>query len=475
MSRRNLALVLLYASVVLFLQFRPNHDVDLFCQARTGKLVLERGELVRNDPFTATHCGDAVPTIGWLSQVGYALLHTTGGWRLLHQINAMVFAGALLIAAFSVRPGDTTIRANLLGMILGVLVALPHCEIRPHSFGILGFATLLWLAQSQMGAWRKLIAAVGVLVVWQNMHPSVPLGAVTIGAWAAVGWWRFLLDRKTPKPWFLSLLALTAAACCLATPMGTGVFARSAYNTRISQELGITEWLPLWDPTVWSLGGWTVWAAIGASLLLMLRVRRHLRLEDVATLLLLSAGALMYFRLSLFFAVAMVPVWSRWIALAWTSSEKTPAEAEAGLSPWLAGGLITLALLVALGLPRLLHTDVFDREIPLTAASRMKELGVHGVIYNYREWSGPLIWEGFPDWKVTIDGRLYIYPREEWQRYADIAKGRVSVEQVEQWYQPDAFFLRPSFHKRFIEQLRESDRWREVYEDDTAVIFIRSQ
>ena len=116
MSRRNIALLLLFASVVLFLQFRPNGDVDLFWQVKTGELAIQRGELIRTDPFTATHAGDPISTIGWLCQLSYAALHNAGGWRLLHQLNAVLCAGAFLIAALSAGRKTST-RAALLAMV----------------------------------------------------------------------------------------------------------------------------------------------------------------------------------------------------------------------------------------------------------------------------------------------------------------------------------------------------------------------
>jgi len=473
MSRHTLALILLFAAVVLLFQFRPNGDVDLFCQVRTGQLALERGELIRTDPFTATHAGDPIPTIGWLYQISCAKIHDISGWRLLHQLNALVCAGAFLVAALSVNRRETSVRAGLLAMVLGVLVALSHVEIRPHGFGVLCFAALLSVAGSTLRPWVKLPAALVILVIWQNVHPSVPLGAAIIAAWAGVGWLRKLLDRESPIPWELSLLAIMAAACCLATPMGTGIFARSAYNTQISRELGITEWLPLYSPVVWPLGGAITWAAIGASAALLIKVRRKVRLEDVATLLVFTAGAVLYFRLALFFAVAMVPVWSRWIALAWPSAEEPSDEAQQAVPRWLGGTLVAVAFAVALAVPRVLDRPIFAEQIPLAAVEKLKTLDIDGVVYNYREWSGPLIWAGFPDWKVTIDGRLYIYPREDWRQYDEVAKGKVSVEEVERTYQPEAFFLRPSYHGPFIEKLRASERWREVHEDPSAIIFVR--
>lgn len=472
MSQRKLALLVLYGLIVLFLQFRPSYDVDLFWQLKAGQLMLQRGELVRNEPFTATHAGEPVPPIAWGSQVLYAVLYGIGSWRLLHQANVLVFAGGFLVAALTVRRRDTSTFAGLLALSLGMLVALPHCEIRPHSFGVLGFALLLWMAQLEIRAWWKLIPAAAVLLVWQNMHPSVIVAAVTIAAQAGAGWLRFLLDRRAAKPWFLSLLALLAALSTLATPMGLGLFESSDHNRQISRELRVTEWLPLWDPATWSRGAWLVWVALAVSLVLLIRVRRRVRLEDLAALLVLTAAALVYYRLSLFLAVVMVPVWSRWLAQARAAASPAPT-GEAPVRPLRAAGVVGAVLLCALVVPRLLHLRLFDRQLPFAAMDRMREIGVRGVIYNYREWGGPLIWKGHPDWKVTIDGRLYLFDDAQWRDYEETARGRVPVADVERRYHPDAFFLRPSYHERFIELLRKSDGWVEAYADRKAIVFVR--
>ena len=469
MSQRKLALVVFYALIVLLLQFRPSYDVDLFWRMKTGQLMLERGELIRTDPFTATHASQPVATPTWGSEVVWALLYRMGSWRLLHQVNSLLFAGAFLIAALTVRRHDTSTFANSLGLSLGILVALPYCEIRPNTFAILGFALLLLVAQLETRAWRKLVLAAGVLLVWQNMHPSVMLAAVTIAAQAGAGWLRLLGDRQAAKPWFPTALALLAAASAMATPMGLSIFESAAYNAQIGRRLGVSEWLPVWHPATWATGAWTVWLALAVSLVLLVRVRRRVRLEDLATLLVLGAITLPVHRLSLFFAVAMVPVWSRWITLDWFADSPVPT-GDASVRPLHAAGIAAAAVLCALAVPRLLDVKLFDEQLPFAGTKRLRELGVRGVIYNYREWGGPLIWAGYPDWKVTIDGRLYLFTREEWDLYREIALGRVSVAEVQRRYRPEAFFLRPSYHERFIKLLRESSNWEEAYADQNSIV-----
>ncbi len=472
MSQRTLVLVVFYGLTVFLLQLRPNHDVDLFWRVKTGELMLERGELIRTDQFTATHAHEPVPPIGCLSDVFYAVLYRIGSWRLLSQVNALVFAGALLIAALTVRRQETSTFASLLGLSLGLLVAMPHCATRPQSFAIFGFALLLLVAEAEIRAWWKLVLAGLILLIWQNMHPSVILAAIVLGARAGAGWLRLLRDRRAAKPWVATVIALLAVLSTVATPMGLSIFATSARNAQIARELGVAEWMPLWHQTTRAAAP-TFWIPFAISLLLLIRLRRRVRLEDLATFVVLAGITLPVYRFSLFFAVAMVPVWSRWIALAW--SGVLPAQGQsAEQAPPLHCGVILAVLLLALIAPRLMCVPLFDRQLPLAGIERLRELGVRGVIYNYREWGGPLIWAGYPNWKVTIDGRLYLFTPEDWRRYNQIALGQVPVARVEQWYKPKAFFLRPSYHKRFIKLLQQSNNWKETFADENAAVFTRS-
>jgi len=470
-SKRTLALLVFFALIVLLLQLRPNGDVDVFWRIKIGQLALEQGGLVRTDQFTSKHAGEPTAPLSWLSEVFYALLYRLGSWRLLSQANALVIAAGLLIAALTVHRRETSIVANLLGLALGLLVVLPHCQIRTQSFAVLWFALLMLVAQSRIRPGRKLVLAAAVLVIWQNMHPSVMIAVVALTALAAASWTRWLFDRRTDMPWIPTLLVVLAVLCTMATPMGWAVFETSAQNSKLSRELGISEWMSIWNPAV-RVPAMSVWVALLISLVLLARLRRRVRLEDLALFLALVAVSLPVYRLSLFLGVAMIPVWSQWIA-AVLAADRPGRASEARVPALRAAGVASVVLTAALGLPPLLGTRIHSREMPLAAVERLGELGVRGVIYNYREWGGPLIWAGYPDWKVTIDGRLYLFTPEDWGRYRRIALGEVPVAEVDRRYHPDAFFLRPDYHRRFIRLLRDSGDWREVYTDENAVVFLR--
>lgn len=476
MSQRNLLLFIACGVIVLLIQaVRPNYDVDVFWQVRLGQLALEQGGPVAADPFTATHRGEPVPPVAWLAQIVFAMLYELGGWRLLLAANSTAFTAALVLSVAATRPNEASSRAVLAALALALLVALPHCEIRTQTCGMLAFGSLLALERTDWRLRWKLPLAGAILVLWQNMHPSVTLAVLVFGAMAAaewIAWFRTGADDSdaTSAPWGRTALTVLALAATVATPLGTSIFTISAENAEISRALSISEWMPLWRLPV-SGAAMPLWLALGVSALLVLRLRTQLRPKEWAVLLVMGVASVAVFRFALFWAVAMAPIWGRWLTLVLADRQPaTTGRARLGIVP--SAAVIFGVCTVALGLPWLAGLPVFDASIPLAAAERLEELDIRGTVYNYREWGGPLIFRGDGRWKVTIDGRLYFFPRGDWQRYHAVAAGSVPVEQVERWYAPAAFFLRPDYHARFIERLRASDRWHEVYADPCAMIFV---
>lgn len=260
---------------------------------------------------------------------------------------------------------------------------------------------------------------------------------------------------------------LNAAAAGLAvflTPDGFGIVRLSAENAALSRAIGVEEWLPAWDPVTWPAAR-MFWLGVVVTAGLAVAVRSRARLEDVAVAVVMTAAAVGVYRMSLFWAVAMIPVWARWLEAAFPN---LATSTERRVHPVWPAAAVAAAALVPLGV----RPPVFDRSMPFAGLERVRERGVSGVVYNYREWGGPLIW-AHPPAKVAIDGRLYLFPRSDWDDYVRTARGEVPLEQVEARYRPDAFFLRPSYHERFVALIRASGRWDEAYADENCVLFVK--
>jgi hypothetical protein len=467
MSSRTAVLTVLACGVFALVLFRPVRDVDMFWQVRTGELMIETGGLVTADPFTSTHAGEPTPTIYWLSQLLYAGLLKIGSWELLHRLDALLFAAALWLAAVGGRPSGKSPLAAAAAFGLALLIAMPHHGLRPQTFGLLGFAVIVALERSGLGPWRKALVTLVVCTVWQNLHPSASTGALYLGTVAAGSLARWVVSREGPLPWRLFLPVGAAMLAVFLTPDGVGILRLSAENAAIARAIGVEEWLPIWDRATWPAAR-TVWLGVAATLGLALAVRGRGTWEEFAVAGVFTVAAVGIYRMSLFLAVAMIPVWSRWLEVAYPRLAPDPSAADR-VRPVLVLPAVLGAALVAV----VVRPPVFDPHLPFAGLDRVRALRVQGVVYNYREWGGPLIAAAHPSVRVTIDGRLYLFPAADWDDYLKVALGEVPLDEIETRYRPDAFFLRPSYHERLIARLRASDQWEEAYADQSCVLFVK--
>ncbi len=484
MSRTTFVLLVLGLVIALFLQFRPLDDVDVFWQVQTGRQILQTRQLVTQDQFTYTHAGEPVPPIAWLSQVLFALQLQWGGWAVVRTGAALAMAGALCVMG-AVRRREVGWFSLCAAVVVGLLVALPHGSVRPQAYGIFGFALLLALVYSEWPNPLRLALAIPLLVVWQNLHPSVVVGAIAVGAIVAGKWLRFSRRRQEGAPWVLTALLALTVLSQFATPLGFSIVAISRHNAVVSRDwLHVSEWMPPWDASVRDAMG-TFWVALLISLVLLARLRYRVAAEDLALFGLMTLLALSAARFALFWAIAAVPMWARWIEAAKPAGmfqEETPVSFR-----WYTAAPVLIAMLFFVtAIPAFLPVtfpgvpvSYLEDKLPWDGVSRLITMRNVRRIYNYREWGGPLIFfrgpYPFRQWQVAIDGRLYLFSKDEWDEYSRAALGEIPLAELIAKHRPDAFFLRPGFHTALIASLRQAPEWMEIYSDANCAVFIAAQ
>ena len=133
--------------------------------------------------------------------------------------------------------------------MIGFVVILSNADLRPQSLGLLGFAALLAVARSELSFRRKVSIVAPLVIAWQNMHPSVVVGATALAGLAAA-------DMLDPPGlgrgrWEMAILTLITAAAQFATPIGVGILEVARSNLRIGRDvMRLEEWVPPWDPKV---------------------------------------------------------------------------------------------------------------------------------------------------------------------------------------------------------------------------------
>ena len=470
-SSRNLAIILAWLFMVSVLQLRPIDDVDIFWQIRAGKIIIEQGRLITTDLFTYTHYGEKVTTICWLAQIIFALIYSFGSWQAVQLFNSIIYASAFIVPLLSYRIKDISLFSLYFAVILAFLVALSNSSVRPQSLGLLCFALLINVFQADWRFKTKFIVSILIALLWQNLHPSLSVGIVTLITLIGAELFTKFYRKDFIIPWRQTIFILTLVILLLGTPAGWTIFKTTMINTEVARNwLGISEWLPPWHPSVITAMV-LFWFALFLSLVLIIRLRKRLNLADFSIFIVVTCLTLVASRFAIFWAVAMIPILARWIDEAKPPKILDFSKDYILKKPYFYSIIIT-AVALALIIPSFFRSSIVDNQIPIRGVKFLKKVLPAGKIYNYREWGGILIFNGYPGWKLSIDGRLYLYELPEWIQYNSIALGKIPLQEVVDEHHPDAFFLRPSFHRNFIDILRKSSDWREIYADEYSIIFL---
>lgn len=438
---------------------RPVSDVDIFWQLRLGDIMLDTHRLVGSEPFAATHLGAPLVPISALAQVLLAAARRLGGWAFVQWIDALAWTGGFFAAGLAARARGAGAAQLALALLVCLLMALPFAGVRPQSFAVLGFGLLLLLLRVDWPPRRVLIAATALLVLWQNLHPSVSLGLAYLAMRAAIGWSLWLAGHRPAPPRIETLLLPIAGLALLATPAGLAVFDVAALNTRMSLAMGATEWLSLLDPQNRPFLPALLVLNLIALAILWLR-RREIDLAELGGALCFLVLALVAGRFLLFWALALVPV------LAGRQGAARPSDAAA-IGLFVAGAVVAgIAGAIRPG-PRIAP------DLPVAAAAALARSGINATVYASYPFGGIVADGGWPRLTVAFDGRYYRYSAAEWALCRDAMAGRASLDALERRYHPVAWLLSPDLDRPLIAALRaQPGHWREVSAEPSGVLFL---
>jgi hypothetical protein len=207
-----------------------------------------------------------------------------------------------------------------------------------------------------------------------------------------------------------------------------------------------------------------------AILVLLVVIRgKEVRLSELLLMALGSYLALRHTRMVFVFGILVAPVLCRLLADCWRGYEREHDY------PWANAALAAAALgLMVAGFP---SQEKIERQIaessPVAAVEFIRSHSLQGNMLNEYVWGGYLIW-ALPENKVFIDGRTDIYDwtgvLAEYLRWYTIREDpRLLLDR----YRIDFCLLnRAAPQARVLPLLPE---WKQVYQDDLAVIFERTE
>jgi hypothetical protein len=132
------------------------------------------------------------------------------------------------------------------------------------------------------------------------------------------------------------------------------------------------------------------------------------------------------------------------------------------------GVLLVAALIYAPHPPRKFRAEFDPKSYPAAALATLRS-DPAGRVFTHDEWGDYLIYRLFPAHKVFVDGRSDFYGDDFEEKCIDVLNVKYGWEKTLAGFGVDTILLPPN--APLSGALKESSRWRVVYDDGIALVF----
>jgi hypothetical protein len=503
-------IVLLVAMTGGILAPRLLGDASIGWHIRNGDLMLQSHSITRTDPFSVTMGGQTWYAWEWLYDLAIAGIHHWFG------LNGVVFATAVIIAAtFALtlrlglrRGASLPIAVVLLAFALGA--SMIHLFARPHVLSWL--FTVVWFqgleSSENMGPResRRLWWLPVLMLLWVNVHGGFVLGFVLLGLYLLSNAIRYFRARQQGQTQEMQSLAsrlkelglVTAAslAASLVNPYGYKLHLH-VYRYLSSRWLmnHIDEFL---SPDFHGVAQQCFVAILLITIATLAVAGRKLSLSRLFVLLFAAYSGLYASRSlpvsSLLITLMVAPLLTQAIADASTNSDLS-LRLRALLSRWqsfgsrmartemnfrghgwallvVAAGVLACAHQGRIGRYQWMDAHFDSKHLPVQAGEAIAQREVREPIFAPDSWGGYLIYRLYPANKVFVDDRHDLYGEEFLKDYLKAVRLTPDWEKFLNEKKVN-WVLVPS-ESPLANMLEETSRWKMVYRDSTAVLFVRT-
>jgi hypothetical protein len=520
--------------IFAFLNTHPIRPHDFWWHMAVGQEILATGHIPAVDTFSFTAAGTPYPSYAafWLPEVVLYGLYTLGGPALVvfvHSLTVTTVYGLTLALAWRIS-GSPRIAAA--ATLFAAALGINDWNVRPQAFTFFLAPLFLWaiheirrsagfsLQTCIRGPNLRWLAVFPLgMAFWANCHGSFPLGLLIVGLWVADEVWGAVRGgeggRGSARPLpriaaAASALALAAAASLL-NPRGPGAL---SYLAGMSVHPVIQGMVPEWAPPTFSTltGALFLTGLLATAALLAISPRRP---EPLELLLFLAFGALglRTVRGAIWFGLTLAPVWAAHLSAVFGTSLRSVPDHERpfvvsheakrsgvpkaqngtplrsvpdyergykrDLPATLLAVLLTAGALVTLPwfkerlpLPPA-KAGLISAETPVAATEFLLRERLPGPLFHAMPFGSYLVWAAQPEYPVFVDSRIELYPVEVWLDYLHISAAGCGWEERLARYGVRTLMLSPQEQPALVAAARASPRWRQVYEDTAAILFVR--
>jgi hypothetical protein len=460
-------------------------DASTGVHIRIGEYILGHG-VPHTDFLSWTHPGEPWFAWEWLTDVLFAKAFQMGGLKWITLGTAAVIASSLVIlfAHTASRGANVFIAVALLN--IAVSTSSVHYLARPHVFTLLFFAISLWIIDidaDRPTGWLWFL--VPLTALWANLHGGFAGLLATLAVLAA--------GSALQRAWeACTRYALVFLAALLASGLNPYGFQEHLHLWRYLNATWLRAVVTEFQQPVFDSSGglyFELLFALAVGIVIRLTIQRdfaralmvafwgHAALHSVRHVPILTIVLLP------FVASELTSLW-RWLlnrrkrgsllgmldllrTLDGIAKDYDLALRRVSVWP-LAATLLLASPLISLPLPQ----DFSDPRYPVEMARR-DAATIAGCRHLFApdNWGDYLLFHGYPQQRVFIDGRSDFYGEQFSNHYMDILGGHHAWRQLLDRYQVDSALV-PS-DSPIASLLDQDPTWRKVDQDDTSALFIK--
>jgi len=475
-------------------------DCDTGWHIRTGEWILAHHAVPYRDLFSFSKPDSVWFAWEWLADVIFAALNSIGGLATVSLFAVLLIAVIFTLVFRLARRKSNPVLAVAV-TVLVVAASSIHWLARPHLFTLL-FAVVFLNGLDRVKEGRTRIAGIPWLallpvltVLWTNLHGGFLVGVLMISAFGAAELLQILLGPQREGraagfaragKYFLSALACLAAS--LLNPytyhlhVHVWQYLRDPYQAEhIMEFLSVSFHHPIAIFFETMLAGGVLagaWYARRGSytepLLLLLWAHaallaaRHIPIFMIVAAPMVAAAADAGLRR---LPAAPVAAWLQQLAARFNRLIRETSETDA-IARWhlasLAGVALVAALLYAPHPPKRFRAEFDPKRYPADAVSALGRYPAARV-FTFDQWGDYLIYRLYPRSRVFVDGRSDFYGDAFETKLLDVLNVNYGWDQTLSRFGVDTVLMPPN--SPLTGALKESSRWRVVYDDGVALVF----
>jgi hypothetical protein len=465
----------------------------------TGKIILGSLHLSHSDPFSYTMAGSSWIPREWLSELLFAAFYRVMGPNGLILLAGICIALTMLLMFRFMLYRGVNLFVALVMICLSAWVINAFTTARPEIFSflfVLGFVIILDLFQTDDKNWLKVLPV--LMVFWANMAGGFVIGLALILFFLACNIAIAVTTRDKASQEACGARSKKLAAflviCTLAAfvnPSGPAILwfpLRLAGNSFLMDNLG--QWL---SPNFHGYPQAEILLLIFITAFALSRRRANV----IEAGLLVGTVFFGLYSTACFPLVAVIvtPIAAVMIsdALGWpelqlpawalrlrgqlgTLSERTRSLERARRAHLLACSIIIIWAMLAVYAARTARVHFTDRDrerqiFPVDALQFAVANGITGNVFNDQYWSGYILLNTYPRYKVFIDDRSEMYRADVVRQYLKVTNVELGFEKLLDTYGVTWVLLKAN--SPLCRVLFLTPKWKLVYADGVADILVK--